>query len=77
MKDGHEFNSHTWIDPILVKIQARAIVDSLSQFDPKNRNYYNHIYNQFIQNLDKLNVDIVSNLSNCKVNDFVSFHNSF
>jgi zinc transport system substrate-binding protein len=68
---------HTWLDPILVKVQAKHILDTLVKLDPQNKQYYSVNYNHFLNDLDKLNADIISNLTNCKLNDFVSFHNAF
>ncbi len=68
---------HTWLDPILVKIQARHIFDTLVKLDPQNKQYYNVNYNNFLEKLDKLNTDIISNLTSCKLDDFISFHDAF
>ncbi len=76
-KNGQDYNPHTWLDPIMVKVQAKNILDSLTRLDPHNEPYYHNNYNQFINNLDKLNFDIVSGLNNCKLHDFLSFHDAF
>jgi zinc transport system substrate-binding protein len=76
-KNGQNYNPHIWLDPILVKIQAKNILDSLTHLDPHNKLYYYNNYNQFINNLDKLDVDIVSGLNKCKLHDFLSFHDAF
>jgi zinc transport system substrate-binding protein len=70
-------NPHIWLDPLLVKLQAKNILNSLNSLDPQNKLYYNNNYVQFTNRLDKLNVDIVSNLTNCKLRDFLSFHDAF
>ena len=76
-KNGQSYNPHIWLDPVMVKVQAKNIVDSLTHLDPHNKLYYYSNYNQFINNLDKLNVDIVSGLKKCKLHDFLSFHDAF
>ena len=76
-KNGQNYNPHIWLDPVMVKVQAKNIVDSLTHLDPHNKLYYYSNYNQFINNLDKLNVDIVSGLNKCKLHDFLSFHDAF
>ncbi|HYO06649.1 MAG TPA: zinc ABC transporter substrate-binding protein, partial [Phototrophicaceae bacterium] len=65
------------LDPLLVKLQAKNILNSMNSLDPQNKLYYNNNYVQFTNHLDKLNVDIVSNLTNCKLRDFLSFHDAF
>ncbi|MBA3283454.1 MAG: zinc ABC transporter substrate-binding protein [Nitrosopumilus sp.] len=70
-------NPHIWLDPLLVKLQAKNILNSLNGLDPQNKLYYNNNYVQFINHLDKLNVDIISSLTNCKLRDFLSFHDAF
>lgn len=70
-------NPHIWLDPLLVKLQAKNILNSLNNLDPQNKLYYNNNYVQFTNHLDKLNADIVSNLTNCKLHDFLSFHDAF
>jgi zinc transport system substrate-binding protein len=70
-------NPHVWLDPLLAKSQAKNIVDSLVKLDPQNKLYYNSNYAQFANHLDKLNLDIISNLTDCKLHDFLSFHDAF
>ncbi|HYO06368.1 MAG TPA: zinc ABC transporter substrate-binding protein [Phototrophicaceae bacterium] len=76
-KNTQTSNPHIWLDPLLVKLQAKNILNSLNSLDPQNKLYYNSNYVQFTNHLDKLNVDIVSNLTNCKLHDFLSFHDAF
>ena len=73
-KNGQNYNPHIWLDPVMVKVQAKNILDSSTHLDPHNKLYYYNNYNQFINNLDKLDVDIVSGLNKCKLHDFLSFH---
>jgi zinc transport system substrate-binding protein len=70
-------NPHVWLDPLLAKLQAKNIVDSLVKLDPQNKFYYTSNYIQFVNHLDKLNLDIISNLTDCKLHDFLSFHDAF
>ena len=49
----------------------------MNHLDPHNKLYYYINYNQFVNNLDKLNADIVSGLNKCKLHDFLSFHDAF
>ena len=76
-KNTQTSNPHIWLDPLLVKLQAKNILNSLNSLDPQNKLYYNNNYVQFTNQLDRLNVDIISNLTNCKLHDFLSFHDAF
>jgi zinc transport system substrate-binding protein len=76
-KNTQTSNPHIWLDPLLVKLQAKNILNSLNSLDPQNKLYYNNNFVQFTNHLDKLNVDIISNLTNCKLHDFLSFHDAF
>jgi len=76
-KNTQVANPHIWLDPLLVKLQAKYILNSLISLDPQNKLYYNDNHVQFTNNLDRLHADIVSNLTNCKLHDFLSFHNAF
>jgi zinc transport system substrate-binding protein len=76
-KNTQTSNPHIWLDPLLVKLQAKNILNSLNSLDPQNKLYYNNNYVQFTNHLDKLNADIISNLTNCKLHDFLSFHDAF
>lgn len=68
---------HFWLDPILAKIQAKTIYQTLVKLDPNHKNIYNDNYQKFTDELDNLNSKIASNLTNCKLHDFLSFHNAF
>jgi zinc transport system substrate-binding protein len=76
-KNTQTSNPHIWLDPLLVKLQAKNILNSLNSLDPQNKLYYNNNFVQFTNHLDKLNIDIISNLTNCKLHDFLSFHDAF
>ncbi len=70
-------NPHIWLDPLLVKSQAKNILNSLISLDPQNNLYYNDNHAQFTNQLDRLDGDIIANLTNCKLRDFLSFHDAF
>jgi zinc transport system substrate-binding protein len=68
---------HIWLDPVLVKKQVEAIRDGFIQIDPANSDYYHQNAQRYIAELDSLDSFIKSELSNCTLNDFITFHDSF
>ncbi|MGP1485861.1 MAG: metal ABC transporter solute-binding protein, Zn/Mn family [Campylobacter sp.] len=72
-----EFDPHIWLDPILVKIQAKNILDALAMQFPQNKALYNQNYEKFILSLDKLDSDIKNMLKDVKNRDFIVYHPSW
>lgn len=70
-------NPHIWLDPILVKTLSKTIFDRLVSLDPQNTDYYKENFKEFNNNLELLNSDILMNLTNCSLDDFIAFHDSF
>lgn len=68
---------HIWLDPVLVKNLSTAILDTLITRDPQNADYYRNNNIEFNTKLDKLNSDIKNNLTDCRLNDFIAFHDAF
>jgi zinc transport system substrate-binding protein len=74
---GSNFDPHIWLDPVLAKKQVEAIRDGFVQIDPVNSDYYSQNAQRYIAELDSLDSFIRSELSNCTLNDFIAFHDSF
>ena len=68
---------HIWLDPVLAKKQVETIRDGFVQIDPANSDYYHQNAQRYIAELDSLDSFIRSELSNCTLNDFIAFHDSF
>ncbi|MGB9682557.1 MAG: metal ABC transporter substrate-binding protein [bacterium] len=68
---------HIWLDPILVKLQAKAIKDELIALDPKNKAYYEKNYIEYSKKLDALDKEIRKVVSRCKKREFVVLHAAF
>jgi zinc transport system substrate-binding protein len=68
---------HIWLDPLLVKEQAEKIQDGLISVDPQNANYYSNNTAEFLAELDNLDTEIRTSLSDCNKVDFIAFHDSF
>lgn len=68
---------HIWLDPILVKVQAKNILDALIQIDKKNRNFYYDNYKNFLLELDALHLKLSTILKEVKGKSFMVFHPSW
>jgi zinc transport system substrate-binding protein len=71
------YDPHIWLDPILAKHQVATIKDALVKTDPINSKYYEENANAYNAKLDELDAKIRNELSDCKKDTFVSFHNAF
>ncbi|HDZ4940268.1 TPA: zinc ABC transporter substrate-binding protein [Campylobacter jejuni] len=75
---SHEhFDPHTWLDPILVQTMALNIYNALIQKYPQNKNLYKQNLDQFLADLDSLNLQIASKLEKLKNREFVVYHPSW
>lgn len=74
-EDG--LDPHIWLDPILVKVQVKNILDALIVLDNKNRHFYTKNYEEFAAELDLLNSEIKDILSNNSKSAFMVFHPSW
>jgi len=79
-KDEHEhegLDPHVWLDPILVKQQAKIIYETLAFQDKENASFYKNNYEKFIEELDALYSEISALLAPVKNKAFMVFHPSW
>ncbi|WP_457552149.1 metal ABC transporter solute-binding protein, Zn/Mn family [Desulfobacula sp.] len=82
-QDSHNKNHtigndpHIWMSPLLVKIQAHTIFETLSSMDPANMAVYEKNFLQFIKDLDALDHRLRMALKNLKGRNLLVFHPSF
>lgn len=74
-EDG--LDPHVWLDPILVKIQAKNIYEALVKLDAKNRDFYFDNYKFFLNDLTLLDNKIKKILLPIKKSAFMVFHPSW
>ena len=78
--DAHDeegLDPHIWLDPILVKIQAKNIYDTMLKVDAQNADFYKENYDQFIKELDELDANLKTILAPFKDKAFMVFHPSW
>jgi len=68
---------HVYLDPVLAKKQVKNIEQGFEKFDPKNKAYYQANAKKLENDLDQLNTEFKTGLSNCQKNDFVTSHAAF
>ncbi|MEM2159701.1 MAG: zinc ABC transporter substrate-binding protein [Candidatus Nitrosotenuis sp.] len=71
------YDPHIWLDPIMAKEQVIAIKNALLKVDADDAQYYEDNANAYLTKLDELDSKIKSELSNCKKDTIVPFHNAF
>ena len=77
-EDEHDgLDPHVWLDPVLVKIQAKNIYDAVVLIDASNKDFYTKNYEEFIQELDVLDVKIKEILAPYSQKAFMVFHPSW
>lgn len=77
-EDEHEgLDPHVWLDPILAKVQAKNIYDSLVFIDESNKEFYTKNYEEFIKELDSLDMQIKEILAPYAQKAFMVFHPSW
>lgn len=78
--DQHKHNAldvHTWLDPILVKIQAQNIARILVENYPENKDFYQKNLRDFLVELNTLNAKIIQKFKGIKNNKFIVYHPSW
>ncbi len=79
-KHDHEdegLDPHVWLDPVLAKVQAKNIYDSLVFIDESNKEFYTKNYEEFIKELDSLDMQIKEILAPYAQKAFMVFHPSW
>ncbi|WP_440910546.1 zinc ABC transporter substrate-binding protein ZnuA [Candidatus Pelagibacter sp.] len=76
--DGHahgEFDPHIWLDPVNAKAILNEMAEHLVENDPKNEAKYKSNLANALQEIDKLTIDVMTELSN-SVSSIV-FHDAY
>ncbi len=70
-----EFDPHIWLDPINAKVILNEMVKHLIENDPKNEAKYKSNLDEALKDIDKLTIDVMTELSN-SVSSIV-FHDAY
>lgn len=77
---GHDHSGldpHIWLDPVLVKVQAKNIYEALVKIDGANKEFYLANYKQFVGELEALNKELKTILAGSHDKAFMVFHPSW
>jgi zinc transport system substrate-binding protein len=73
---GHgEYDAHIWLDPINAKAILNEMVEHLIENDPKNEAKYKNNLDKALKDIDKMTIDVMTELSN-SVSSIV-FHDAY
>ncbi len=76
--DGHahgEFDPHIWLDPINAKAMLNEMAEHLIESDPKNEAKYESNLAKALQEIDKLTIDVMTDLSSSVAS--IVFHDAY
>ena len=79
-EDEHDHDGldpHVWLDPVLVKVQAKNIYEAVVSIDLENKEFYTKNYEEFLKELDSLDVQIKEILKPYEHKAFMVFHPSW
>lgn len=75
--DHSGLDPHVWLDPTLVKTQAKNIYEAVLKVDSANSEFYKANYEAFIKELEALDKEIETILNPYKEKAFMVFHPSW
>jgi zinc transport system substrate-binding protein len=76
-EEQKSLDPHVWLDPILVKQQAKTMYETLSRLDTNNAAFFKQNYEAFLQELDTLHDELQTLLATAKHKAFMVFHPSW
>ncbi|WP_257911251.1 zinc ABC transporter, periplasmic substrate-binding protein [Campylobacter lari] len=78
--EGHHHHGddpHTWLDPLLAKTHAKNITLALIEQYPQNKAFYEQNLENFLKEMDALNLQIQALFKNVKNKHFLVYHPSW
>ena len=75
--DAEGLDPHTWLNPLIAKIQAGTIATTLIQMDPAHRAIYEENLKKFEVDLDNINAELINSLAPIRGKSFFVFHPAF
>jgi zinc transport system substrate-binding protein len=75
--DAEGLDPHTWLNPLIAKIQAGTIATTLIQIDPAHRAIYEENMKKFEFDLDNINTELMNSLAPIRGKSFFVFHPAF
>lgn len=72
-----EYDPHTWLSPLNVKIQMKNIKNALQKVDPANKDYYEKNFLDNVKKLDQLDQEYKKALADYKGKEIIVAHQAF
>lgn len=76
-RHDNDLDPHFWLNPMLVKIAAKTIMQTLVEFNPDSSSQYSDNYQAFARDLDNLDQYIREQLDKVQHREFAVFHPSW
>ena len=73
----YENDPHIWLSPRLVKIQVENIYLALVEIDPENKDFYENNKNEYLAELDSLDLELKNSFSKIQNKKILVFHPAF
>ena len=73
----YENDPHIWMSPRLVKIQVENIYLALVKINPENKEYYQQNKNEYLAELDNLDIELQNSFSKIQNKKILVFHPAF
>jgi zinc transport system substrate-binding protein len=76
-KEQESLDPHVWLDPVLIKQQAKIMYQTLAKLDEDNASFFKKNYEIFLIELDNLTHELETILAPVKHKAFMVFHPSW
>ncbi|WP_042460781.1 metal ABC transporter solute-binding protein, Zn/Mn family [Neobacillus dielmonensis] len=76
-ENNHDVNPHVWLDPVYSKEMAAVIRDSLNKKMPGHKEYFNEQYQKLAGELDELDNQFQTTISQAKHKKIIVTHAAF
>ncbi|MCK4525234.1 MAG: zinc ABC transporter substrate-binding protein [Candidatus Andersenbacteria bacterium] len=73
----YENDPHIWLSPKLVKTQVENIYNVLVKIDPENKDFYENNKNEYLAELDSLDLELKNSFSKIQNKKILVFHPAF
>lgn len=68
---------HVWLSPVLAKQQMQTILESMTEKDPENADYYNENFEKYSKEFDKLNDNFKEASNNFSKHEVIVAHEAY
>lgn len=77
MFEGDERDPHIWLSPKRARVMIEVIAEQMGEIDPDNKDFYKSNANDYIAELDQLDLEIKEALDGVQNRKFIVYHPAF